>query len=110
MLDALDRRYLIPFKAPRLPQQFTDVLVIGGGVAGLRAAIAAAGEGADVLLLTKERSTSPIPGTPRVASPRSSSRWTATSHTSTTRKRAGPVCATTRRSTLSSARGRSASS
>jgi L-aspartate oxidase len=48
------RRYLIPFKAARLPQQFADVLVIGGGVAGLRAAIAAAQEGADVLILTKE--------------------------------------------------------
>src|SRR5207248_3759701 len=48
------RRYLIPFKAARLPQQFTDVLVIGGGVAGLRAAIAAADEGAQVLLLTKD--------------------------------------------------------
>jgi L-aspartate oxidase len=49
-----DRRYLIPFKAARLPQQFADVLVIGGGVAGLRAAIAAAEEGADVLILAKE--------------------------------------------------------
>ncbi len=48
------RRYLIPFKAARLPQQFTDVLVIGGGVAGLRAAIAAAEEGAEVLVLTKD--------------------------------------------------------
>src|SRR5690349_12036292 len=48
------RRYLIPFKAARLPQQFTDVLVIGGGVAGLRAAIAAADGGADVLVLTKD--------------------------------------------------------
>src|SRR5277367_403586 len=48
------RRYLIPFKAARLPQQFTDVLVIGGGVAGLRAAIAAAQNGAEVLLLTKD--------------------------------------------------------
>src|SRR3954467_7377088 len=48
------RRYLIPFKANRLPQQFTDVLVIGGGVAGLRASIAAAAEGADVLVLTKD--------------------------------------------------------
>lgn len=48
------RRYLIPFKAVRLPQQFADVLVIGGGVAGLRAAIAAAGEGVDVLVITKD--------------------------------------------------------
>ena len=48
------RRYLIPFKAARLPQQFTDVLVIGGGVAGLRAAIAAADEASDVLVLTKD--------------------------------------------------------
>src|SRR2546423_12167394 len=49
-----DRRYLVPFRASRLPQQFTDVLIIGGGVAGLRAAIASAAEGADVLLLTKD--------------------------------------------------------
>src|SRR5438874_9508742 len=48
------RRYLIPFRATRLPQQVADVLVIGGGVAGLRAAIAAADAGADVLLLTKD--------------------------------------------------------
>src|SRR5829696_9558217 len=48
------RRYLIPFKANRLPQQFTDVLVIGGGVSGLRAAIAAAEGGANVLVLTKD--------------------------------------------------------
>lgn len=55
MFEALSqRRYLIPFKASRLPQQFTDVLVIGGGVAGLRAAIAAADGGCDVLLLTKD--------------------------------------------------------
>ncbi|WP_428938813.1 L-aspartate oxidase [Fontivita pretiosa] len=48
------RRYLIPFRAARLPQQVTDVLVIGGGVAGLRAAIAAAENDAEVLLLTKD--------------------------------------------------------
>src|SRR5947207_8363295 len=48
------RRYLITFRAARLPQQITDVLVIGGGVAGLRAAIAAAEAGAEVLLLTKD--------------------------------------------------------
>ena len=47
------RRYLVPFKASRLAQQFTDVLIIGGGVAGLRAAIAAS-ESAEVLLLTKD--------------------------------------------------------
>ena len=47
------RRYLLPFKVSRLPQQFTDVLIIGGGVAGLRAAIAAS-ETAEVLLLTKD--------------------------------------------------------
>src|SRR4051794_56264 len=48
------RRYLIPFHAARLPQQITDVLVIGGGVAGLRAAIAAAESGAEVLLMAKD--------------------------------------------------------
>src|SRR5436309_7968153 len=48
------RRYLIPFNAARLPQQFTDVLVIGGGVAGLRSAIAAADSGVDVVVLTKD--------------------------------------------------------
>ncbi|MGB7160268.1 MAG: L-aspartate oxidase [Tepidisphaeraceae bacterium] len=54
MLDPLtQRRYLVPFKASRLAQQFTDVLIIGGGVAGLRAAIAAS-ESAEVLLLTKD--------------------------------------------------------
>jgi L-aspartate oxidase len=55
MFESLtQRRYLVPFKAARLPQQITDVLVIGGGVAGLRAAIAAAEAGAEVLILTKD--------------------------------------------------------
>jgi L-aspartate oxidase len=54
MLEPIsNRRYLVPFKASRLPQQFTDVLIIGGGVAGLRAAIAAS-DSAEVLLLTKD--------------------------------------------------------
>src|SRR5690606_647157 len=48
------RRYLLPFKAGRLPQRTCDVLVVGGGVAGLRAAIAAADAGRDVLLLSKD--------------------------------------------------------
>ena len=39
MIDSLDlpRRYLIPFDPRDLPHHFTDVLVIGGGLAGLRA-------------------------------------------------------------------------
>jgi len=48
------RRYLLSFKAARLPQQVADVIVIGGGVAGLRAAIASAEAGADVLVMTKD--------------------------------------------------------
>jgi L-aspartate oxidase len=47
-----DRRYLIPFRATLLPQIFTDTLVIGGGVAGLRAAIAAREHG-DVIIAAK---------------------------------------------------------
>jgi len=47
-----DRRYLIPFRSQLLPNIFTGTLVIGGGVAGLRAALAAA-EGGDVILLAK---------------------------------------------------------
>jgi len=47
-----ERRYLIPFRATLLPQIFTDVLVIGGGVAGTRAALAAAEKG-DVILAAK---------------------------------------------------------
>jgi L-aspartate oxidase len=47
------RRYLIPFRSSLLPQIFTDTLVIGTGVAGLRAAIAAA-QGGDVIILSKD--------------------------------------------------------
>jgi L-aspartate oxidase len=46
------RRYLIPFRSTLLPQIFTDTLVIGAGVAGLRAAIAAAAHG-EVIVLSK---------------------------------------------------------
>jgi L-aspartate oxidase len=54
MFDSISqRRYLLPFKAARLPQQLTDVLVVGGGVAGLRAALEAS-KSADVLVLTKD--------------------------------------------------------
>lgn len=47
------RRYLTNFESHRLPHLFTDVLVLGSGVAGLRAAIAAA-EHCDVLVVTKD--------------------------------------------------------
>ncbi|MBX3377302.1 MAG: L-aspartate oxidase [Phycisphaeraceae bacterium] len=46
------RRYLIPFRSSLLPQIFTDTLVIGAGVAGTRAAIAAAERG-EVIVLCK---------------------------------------------------------
>ena len=55
MHDVFDqRRYLIPFRATLLPQIFTDVLVIGGGVAGFSAAIAA-NETGDVIVAMKGR-------------------------------------------------------
>ncbi|MBU0640383.1 MAG: L-aspartate oxidase [Planctomycetes bacterium] len=46
------RRYLTNFENHRLPHLFTDVLVIGSGLAGLQAAIEAAAH-CDVLLVTK---------------------------------------------------------
>jgi L-aspartate oxidase len=46
-------RYLVDIDAALIPQVFTDTLIIGSGVAGLRAALAAVSHG-DVLLVTKE--------------------------------------------------------
>ncbi|MHC4994455.1 MAG: L-aspartate oxidase [Planctomycetota bacterium] len=46
------RRYLIPFRSTLLPQIFTDTVVVGSGVAGCRAALAAAEHG-DVILVAK---------------------------------------------------------
>ncbi|MGB1124435.1 MAG: L-aspartate oxidase [Phycisphaeraceae bacterium] len=50
-----ERRYLIPFRATLLPQIFTDVLVIGAGVAGCSAALAAVRENdsAEVIVTSK---------------------------------------------------------
>jgi len=46
-------RYLVPFNPKRVPHHFTDVLVIGGGLAGLRAALAIDPR-MSVLVVTKE--------------------------------------------------------
>jgi L-aspartate oxidase len=50
-----ERRYLIPFRATLLPQIFTDVLVVGAGVAGCSAALAAVRESksAEVIVTSK---------------------------------------------------------
>ena len=47
-----ERRYLIPFRATLLPQIFTEVLVIGQGVAGQCAALTAA-ESGEVIVAAK---------------------------------------------------------
>ena len=47
-------RYLQDFDTRDLPRFSSDVLVIGAGVAGLSAALAAADQGASVRLLAKE--------------------------------------------------------
>ena len=46
------RRYLINFRSRELPQVFTDVLVIGSGVAGLSAALEVA-DACNVVVITK---------------------------------------------------------
>src|SRR5262245_66687683 len=51
MLDRIPR-YIVPFSPKRLPHRFADVLVIGGGLAGLRAAMAVPAD-QSVLVVTK---------------------------------------------------------
>ena len=48
------RRYLIPFRSLLLPHIITDTLVIGGGVAGARAAIEASRHGS-VIVVSKDK-------------------------------------------------------
>jgi L-aspartate oxidase len=48
------RRYLVPFAPKATAHRFTDVLVVGAGIAGLRAALAVPPP-LDVLVVTKDR-------------------------------------------------------
>ena len=52
-MPAPPRRYLVPFDPKELPHHFTDVLVIGGGLAGLRTALGMDGAHR-VLVVTKD--------------------------------------------------------
>ncbi len=53
MLEPIPR-YLVPFHPKEMPHFFTDVLIIGGGLAGLRAAIAV-DPAQTALVVTKDR-------------------------------------------------------
>src|SRR5687768_11658395 len=48
----MPHRYLVRFNPKKTPHYFTDILVIGAGIAGLRAALAANPQ-QDVLVVTK---------------------------------------------------------
>jgi len=48
------RRYLVQFDPKRVPHSFTDVLIIGGGIAGVRAALAV-DPNLQTVLVTKDR-------------------------------------------------------
>ena len=55
ILKRLDlRRFLVPINTAATQQLFTDCLIIGSGVAGLRAAIEAAQNGCEVVLVCKK--------------------------------------------------------
>lgn len=47
-------RYLVPFHPKRIPHHFVDVMVVGGGISGLRAAIEADPE-LSLLIVTKDK-------------------------------------------------------
>lgn len=54
MIDAFEGpRYLVPFGPRRVPHCFTDVLILGGGLAGLRAALEV-DPGLSVTVITKD--------------------------------------------------------
>jgi L-aspartate oxidase len=51
---SLAHRYLVPFNPKHTPHRFTDILVIGAGIAGLRAALEVP-PALDVLVVTKDQ-------------------------------------------------------
>ena len=53
IFHAASPRYLVQFSPKQTPHFFTDILVIGAGIAGLRAALEVPGE-LDVLVVTKD--------------------------------------------------------
>lgn len=53
-MNVVAPRYLVPFEPKHIPHFFTDVLIIGGGLAGLRAANAVDAK-LSVLVVTKDR-------------------------------------------------------
>ena len=52
--SSLPRRYLVPFDPRDLPHHFTDVLIIGGGMAGVCARRWASPKADRVLVVTKD--------------------------------------------------------
>ena len=55
-MQSLGQRYLVPFHPKRVPHHFCDVLIVGGGLAGLRAALAI-DPSLSVLVVTKQSLT-----------------------------------------------------
>lgn len=51
--NSANPRYLVPFHPKRIPHHFVDVLIVGGGIAGLRAAMACDPR-LSVLIVTKD--------------------------------------------------------
>ena len=47
-------RYLVDPRFLKLTKKFSDIIVVGGGIAGLTASIAASEQGERVLLVTKD--------------------------------------------------------